>query len=168
MAPPTIPTEVKRRRGTLRADRPGGKTNSSAVAVPRVAVDTPPPDDLEEAGKREWTHALSVCPWIAVSDLMVLKLLCEAMDQREALKAAVKGSTLMLETSAGYVYVNPAVAALRKAEEQITKWMQQLGMTPSARGALGVAEVKAASTLDRLAARRAGRAPKPTAEPPAT
>lgn len=127
------------------------------MPVQRAAKDTPPPESLKEAGAAEWAHALSVCPWIALSDLTVLSLLCEAIDERAALKAEVTDQNVMMYTSNGYAYVNPAIAAMRKTEEQITKWMQQLGMTPSARGALGVAEVKAASTLDALAERRRTR-----------
>lgn len=153
MAPPTIPTEVKKRRGTLRNDRtPSG----SVIPVDRVSPDTPPPATLREAGKAEWSHSLLVCRWIAHSDLTALRMLCEAIDRREALNTELTkpGATLMLETSTGYAYVNPAAAALEKTEERISKWMTVLGMTPSARGALGVAEVHQASVLDKLAARR--------------
>lgn len=157
MAPPTVPTEVKKRRGTQRADRPGGGASGSLVAVNRAPLDAPPPDTLGEVGRAQWTHALLVCPWIALSDLTILQLLCEAIEQRDELTRALKGSDLLMYSNTGFAYVNPAVAARRKTEEQITKWMQQLGMTPSARGALGVAEVKQASTLDALAARRQER-----------
>jgi phage terminase small subunit len=94
-------------------------------------------------------------------------MFCEAVDRREEFGRALVGHTcpqcghldehqtsLMLETSTGYAYINPAAVGVKQMEEQIAKWMSVLGMTPSARGALGVAEVKAASTLDKLAARK--------------
>lgn len=168
MAPPIIPTEVKRRRGTLRADRPGGKSvTPSSVAVARAPITTPPPDDLNDAGKAEWVRALQVCPWIALSDLAILKLLCDAIDLRERFKKELVTAPLQMQSTTGFWYTNPLIPSLRKTEEQITKWMTQLGMTPSARGALGVAEVTAASTLDKLAARRAQRqAGLPGTSPP--
>lgn len=137
------------------------------MPVSRAPLNAPPPPSLGDAGIAEWNHALHVCPWIALSDLSVLRMLCEALEEREAFRAEIKGGSLMLYTSTGYAYVNPAVASVRKLEEQITKWMQQLGMTSSARGALGVAEVKQASTLDALAARRRARqAGLPDTSPP--
>ncbi len=170
MPPPPLPTEQKKRRGTFRKDRsPGGASGVAPAAVERVPLDAPAPETLGEPGKAEWAHALKVCPWIAVSDLTALRMLCEAVDRRELLNAELTktGASLMLETSTGYAYVNPAVAALEKTEERISKWMSVLGMTPSARGALGVAEVKQASTLDQLQARRAARAAgRPGTSPP--
>lgn len=159
MAPPTIPTEVKKRRGTQRADRPGGASHGALAPVARAPINAPPPATLRDSGIAEWNHALHVCPWIALSDLTALRFLCEAVDRREDLNAKITGpkAELMLETSTGYAYANPILAALEKTEDRIAKWMLQLGMTPSARGALGVAEVKQASTLDALAARRQAR-----------
>lgn len=165
MAPPTIPTEVKKRRGTLRADRtPVG----NVMPVDRAPSDMPPPATLREAGKAEWRHSLLVCRWIAHSDLTALRMLCEAIDRREDLNKELTkpGAALMLETSTGYAYVNPAASALEKTEERISKWMTVLGMTPSARGALGVAEVHQASVLDKLGASRRGQGGLPASTPP--
>lgn len=156
MAPTTLPLEQKKRRGTLRADRvPGGGT--ALVAVERAKIDEPPPEHLKEAGKAEWERALKVCPWIALSDLTALRFLCEAVDRRKILMDELASNDVTLFTSTGYAYTHPADAALGKTEDRIAKWMQQLGMTPSARGALGVAEVKTVSALDQLAAARAAR-----------
>lgn len=154
MAPPTLPTEAKKRRGTFRADRTPGEL----VPIERAEAETtPPPDSLKEHGKAEWSHALSVCSWIGHSDLAALRMLCEAIDRREGFAKEIASQDLMLQTSTGYWYANPAIAALEKTEERISKWMQQLGMTPSARATLGVAEVKTASTLDKLQRQRSAR-----------
>lgn len=168
MAPPTLPLEQKKRRGTLRADRvPGG--GAALVAVERAQIDEPPPANLKDEGKAEWERALRVCPWIALSDLTALRFLCEAVDRRKILMDELVGSETTLFTSTGYAYVHPADAALGKTEDRIAKWMQQLGMTPSARGALGVAEVKTVSALDKLsAARRARQGGLPASSPPST
>jgi len=156
MAPPTVPTEAKKRRGTYRSDRDPG-AGKTPIPVTRALVDEPVPSSLKEIGAAEWTRALRVCSWIGQSDLTALRMLCEAMDRRDLLVKEVDSGDLMLETSTGYAYVNPALSALEKTEERISKWMSQLGLTPSARGELGVAEVKQASALDHLAQRRAER-----------
>lgn len=166
MAPPTLPLEQKKRRGTLRKDRvPGGGVG--LIPVEKADPTTEPPDNLKEDGQAEWARALRVCPWLAPSDLTALQFLCEAVDRRRELADELKGSETTLFTSTGYAYVHPAHAALEKTEDRISKWMQQLGMTPSARGALGVAEVKTASTLDKLTdARRKRQAGLPASSPP--
>lgn len=152
MAPPTVPTEIKRKRGTLRKDRTPGPL------VPIVGAGVvPPPSSLRDAGAYEWKHALEVCSWIAKSDLTCLRLMCEAIDRHDELREKLVGADLMLETSTGYLYVNPIVGAIDKLQDRIADWMSKLGMTPSARAQLGVAEVKTASTLDKLAARRKQR-----------
>lgn len=186
MAPPTLPTEVKRRRGTLRKDRT--PEPSSVTLIDRAGLDVPPPPTLDVMGSAEWSHFLRTCPWLAVSDLTALRVLCELIDRREAFALELVGRTcpcgcdytdmsqtsLMLMTSTGYAYINPAAVGLKQTEEQIAKWMSVLGLTPSSRGAIGVAEVKAASTLDKLAAKKAAmvasaeRSPKPPGGRPAT
>jgi hypothetical protein len=144
MAPPTIPTEAKKRRGTYRADRDPGAGNT-LVPVQRASITEPPPPSLKDVGAAEWQRALRVCPWIGLSDLTALRMLCEAMDRRELLVQEVETGDLMLETSTGYAYVNPALSALE----------------------LGVAEVKQASALDQLAQRRSERmAGLPASTPP--
>lgn len=153
MAPPTIPTEVKRRRGTLRKDRTPPAA-SGVVLVERAGIDAEPIAPLEPAGHEAWYHFLKTAVWIGRSDLYALKMLCEAIDRREAFAKELASGTLMLETSTGYSYINPAAVGLKQTEEAIAKWMSVLGLTPSSRGALGVAEVKAASTLDKLASKR--------------
>ena len=154
MAPPTIPTEVKRRRGTLRKDRTPDPASGVVVLVERAGLDAEPIAPLEPAGEEAWRHFLATAVWIGRSDLYALKMLCEAIDRREAFARELASGTLMLESSTGYSYINPAAVGLKQTEEAIAKWMSVLGLTPSSRGALGVAEVKAASTLDKLASKR--------------
>lgn len=153
MAPPTKPTELKRRTGTLRKDR----TPGALTVIAATPVDTETPETLADEGIREWRHVLASCRWIGPSDLRNLRLYCEALDRRSALMAEVESQGYVLYTDKGYAYLNPAVGALQTTEVQITKWLSLLGLTPSDRSRLGVAEVKAASTLEALAAKRAGR-----------
>lgn len=156
MAPPTLPTEVKKRRGTFRKDRSPGEM----IAVDPINADeTPAPATLQETGSAEWYHALRTCRWLASSDLSALKIYCEIIDRRAEFAKQLKesGDHLMLETTTGYAYVNPLVVGMRQCEEQLVKWQGLLGLTPSDRSRLGVAEVKAKSTLDKLAEKKAMR-----------
>lgn len=151
MAPPTKPVELKRRLGN-----PGKRPLPSAlVALAPVPVSVEPPDTLGDEGAREWRHVLEHARWIGPSDLRNLRLYCEALDRRSDLLAELSSQGYVLYTDKGYAYQNPALGALATTEVQLTKWLSLLGLTPSDRSRLGVAEVKAQSTLEQLAAKRA-------------
>ena len=145
------PTELKKRIGTSRKDR----DKPALTVVEPVSITTEPPATLNHEGTQEWRHVLSVCPWIGPSDLRVLRLYCEALDRRSALLVMLAEHGWVLFTDKGYAYQNPAAGALATTETQITKWMNLLGLSPSDRGRLGVAEVKAQSALERIRANRA-------------
>lgn len=151
MAPPNKPTELKRRLGN-----PGKRSLQPALTVlSAVPVNLDPPATLGDEGASEWRLVLAHCRWIGPSDLRNLRLYCEALDRRSGLLAEVASQGHVLYTDKGYAYLNPAVGALQTTEVQITKWLSLLGLTPSDRSRLGVAEVKAQSTLEQLAAKRA-------------
>ena len=152
MAPPTRPVELKKRLGVRKDRIPTGLVTLSAVPV-----NLDPPETLGDEGAGEWHHVLANCRWIGPSDLRNLRLYCEALDRRSLLLAEVASQGHVLYTDKGYAYLNPAVGALATVETQITKWLSLLGLTPSDRSRLGVAEVKAQSTLELLAAKRTGR-----------
>ena len=151
MANPRKPTELKKRIGTSRRDR----DKPALTIVDPVPASADPPETLQHDGAREWRHVLKTCPWIGPSDLRILTLYCEALDRRSALLAMLAEHGWILFTDKGYAYANPAAGALATTETQITKWMNLLGLSPSDRGRLGVAEVKAQSALERIRANRA-------------
>lgn len=145
------PTELKKALGN-----PGKRAIPKALSVvARAPADTDPPATLGDVGAAEWRRTLTVCPWIGPSDLSILRLYCEALDRRSSLIAYIADTGTVLYTDRGYAYLNPAQSALNTTEAQITRWMSSLGLTPSDRGRLGVAEVKAQSALERIRADRA-------------
>jgi P27 family predicted phage terminase small subunit len=148
------PTELKRALGN-----PGKRALPAALTIlAPVAVTLDPPDTLGAEGAYEWRLVLGACRWISTSDLRLLRLYCEALDRRSDLLAECASQGYVLYTDKGYAYQNPAVGALQTTEVQISKWLSLLGLTPSDRTRLGVAEVKAKTTLEELAERkRAGR-----------
>ena len=150
--PAPTPVEVKRKRGTLRASQ-----RNALVIVERAPATLEPPATLVDDGAGEWRHVLATCSWIGPSDLRTLRLYCEAIDRRAGLIATLADLGYVLYTDKGYAYLNPAHGALATTEAQLTRWSSQLGLNPSDRGRLGVAEVKARSTMEDLTARRAAR-----------
>jgi hypothetical protein len=63
----------------------------------------------------------------------------------------------MVTGSMGQRRANPLLSELRALEAQMTKYESLCGFTPTDRARLGYAEVKRASKLDELLARRAAR-----------
>lgn len=136
MAPvgrPPVPTEVKRKRGTARKDRTPNLTNLAVVPAAQVdPVDLDPVDTIAsvlEAGRA----------WLAASDTLALALLRESIEERAVLRA------LVMQTQS-----TDARKALRDLDKQIIGQLSLLGFDPAARSRLGLAEVKAATTLEKL------------------
>lgn len=102
-----------------------------------------------------WTRVATHCrSWIAESDLDALRLLAEAADRRAELMARLANDGWVLYTDKGYAYAHPAAGMLNTTEGEMRKWIALLGLTPADRSKLGVAEVKARTALEELAARR--------------
>lgn len=150
--PPT-PTERKRRTGN-----PGKRAlpdASNVVALPPVADDAPV--QLGPAGKAVWDLVTGQCKWLAESDRPTLVMLCEKFDRRQDFMARLESSDPVLFTDKGYAYANPLVGMLSTLEQELTKLLSVLGLTPTDRARLGVAEVKKETALEALLKRRAER-----------
>ena len=147
---PPKPTELKRAQGN-----PGKRPLPKLASVtPLPQVSTVAPAHLSENSKKLWNDLRGHAVWIADTDQPLLQLLCEKMDRRGELIAKLQNSDLVLYTDKGYAYANPLVGMLSTIETEITKLFSNLGLTPTDRTKLGVAEVKARSVLDDLIEKR--------------
>lgn len=150
--PPT-PTERKRKLGN-----PGKRAlpdASNVVALP--PVEDTAPQQLGPAGRAVWELVADQCKWLAESDRPTLVMLCEKFDRRQDFMARLETSDPVLYTDKGYAYANPLVGMLSTLETELAKLLSQLGLTPTDRARLGVAEVKAQSNLEKLLQRRQER-----------
>ena len=143
---PPKPIEVKRITGN-----PGHRPLPDAGAIQLLpqATSTPQPSRaLGEHGRALWDRVWSMgVQWISpTSDLEILLLTCEAIDERADLRLEVLQSG-----------DRQLRRGLRELDRQIVASLSELGFTPTARSRLGVAEVKAASKIEmmRQAAREA-------------
>jgi P27 family predicted phage terminase small subunit len=150
---PPVPTERKRRLGNpgKRALPDAGKV----VALPPVADDTP--EHLGPAGGAVWRLVVDECKWLAETDRPALVMVCEKFDRRQDFLARLESTEPVLYTDKGYAYANPLVGMLSTLETEIAKLLAALGMTPTDRSRLGVAEVKAKTALEQLLERKARR-----------
>ncbi len=139
---PTQPTELKRLKGTLRADR---IPQVGELATLTNAPGEPDPSTvLGEQGLAFWSQAWST-PWLSqLSDYWIVLITAQALDEREEVKAALAElpTDRKLRTT------------LRELDKQVINSYSLLGFTPSDRSRLGVAEIKKESKLEELLRRK--------------
>jgi len=143
MPNPPKPNELKRRLGN-----PGKRSLpdlKSIVTLP-MANETPiPPRPLGVEGLKLWNRIWdSGKTWISPdTDIELVTILCESMDERTQLRLAVLRGTDWRDR-----------VALRSLEGQLVSILSTLGLNPTQRGRLGVAEVKARGALEDLLSKR--------------
>jgi hypothetical protein len=136
--PPPRPNEEKRRLGNP-GKRPLPALSDIVALAP--ATETPPPlRPLGAVGLGLWERAWSCgARWISPqTDIELLQILCEQLDERAALR---------LDVLRGAWHER---SALRDIDAQIVRALSLLGFTPADRSRLGVAEVQAQTTLQKL------------------
>ncbi len=154
MAMPNPPKPVKRKR---RAGNPGKKRLPEPVNVLSAATGVPKaPETLQETGQALWKRVWSAGhAWLSPdADSVLLTMLCEAADEREAIRAELEDTGRTFTTAKGYVAPHPLIGQLRTLEHQMTQWLSLLGFSPTDRARLGLAEVKALTGLTDLMQRR--------------
>lgn len=143
---PPKPVELKRATGN-----PGKRAlpdKESVIVLPAVTSIPEPSRQLFQFGLELWNRVWSMGhSWISYStDVDLLLLVCEQMDERAKLRTLVWNEGK-----------NDERKALRQLERAIVDNLSLLGFTPTDRSRLGVAEVKKQSKLEDLLARKAQR-----------
>ena len=137
MAPrgrPPKPIEQHKRTGTFNAAK---HNRGPLVAV--APVDQAP---HEKSPAELFTEIMDAgSAWFARTDGIQLSMLRESLEERARLVPVAESST-------------EARKQLRELNREIADWLTALGFNPTARARLGLAEVKAASTLEKLQAKR--------------
>lgn len=145
MGRPVIPIELKRLKGTLRADRLPSNAPLERLCEPLQAPIEPL--GLSGQGSAFW-EAVWGCNWIShKSDYYLVLLTAEAISEREGLRDLVAREPENSKARSG----------LRELERQIISQLALLGFSPSDRARLGIAEVKKESKLEELLRRKADR-----------
>ena len=116
-----------------------------------------PPDTLGEVGLAAWHEIHWAAPWLGESDRESLALYCEKAERRAEMVEKLQNTDFVLLTDKGYAYANPLVGMISTIETEMTKLLSLIGLTPADRSRLGLAEVKAASTLEKLRQAKAGK-----------
>lgn len=149
--PAPTPTETLKLRGSWRAP----ERERNAVRTPKGAPDHQ--DVLEGEALAEWNRivpSLENAGVLSTIDRAALVAYCEAWALYRDLVERVKETGTTVESASGMVHKNPDVATLAETRTAMLRYMQQFGLTPSARAGLAQQKADAAKKddLDRLLA----------------
>jgi hypothetical protein len=119
------------------------------MVIPAVSAIPEPLKPLSGSGldlwDRTWQRGFS---WLSANtDVQLLQMVCEQLDERDALRAYVMDNIEAWHER----------SALRELEKSIRSNLSLLGFTPTDRMKLGVAEVKVESKMELLKRRREER-----------
>ena len=147
-----VPIEKKRALGN-----PGKRALPALSDTFAIEALSSAPLNLTGAGLDAWNQISSNSPWLSESDLTLLSLYCEKVERHVEMVEKLKNSDYVLLTDKGYMYSNPLVGMISTIETDMVKILSLMGLTPADRSRLGLAEVKAASTLEKLRAAKANK-----------
>jgi len=145
----SAPLEQKRAKGRSPGRDSGGRKlpePANVVALPGSKDKTPPPPEslVEDGpGRDRWTQLWREAGgWLSPgTDWHLLVRLCEAEDMRHGMRVALAEEGFYVKGSMGQMRPNPLIDKLRLQDAEILRMERECGLTPSARGALGVGEV---------------------------
>ena len=127
--------EEKRRLGSRAYDP------TQQLGVQQVTEIPEPLRRLDHAGLQLWQQTWEMrSTWLKPTDISLLQMTCEQMDEREQLRLYVTDNIDAWHERAG----------LRQLERDIQSNLIQLGFTPQSRQKLGVQEIEAESKLKKL------------------
>lgn len=137
MPMPQTPVEQRRRLGNP-SKRPLPSPEETGTIAPAFHLDVPEPErPLGLAGRVFWDKILpAAAAWIAESDLELLLQTAELIDEQQALRMHVLDPVPRRDQWRDR-------SALRKLDRQIVTNLAELGLTPTARTRLGLAQVQA-------------------------
>jgi P27 family predicted phage terminase small subunit len=139
-----LPTELKKQRGTLRADRTNQSEPTSPLKIPPV------PTWLSEDGQKSFIelsqllHNMSV---LTESDELSLTLLCDAYGDYKQAKEVINtlGPTQDITSREGHTksIQRPEVIIANQAFVRVFQLLKEFGLTPSSRAKVNAIEQQA-------------------------
>ena len=144
---PPKPVELKQKQGTYRPDRDKSLKTENIIAFNPVSEVPDAPADLQVEGLKVWNSIWTAgASWInPASDSLLVE------------QAARMKDLFLIAQSRAMVTTDPSdVRAALQANNEYSRLLSMLGFTPADRSKLGVQQVQAVSTLEKLRAKKNG------------
>ncbi len=125
-----LPSNVKRFKGTNRADR---DNKNEAKPPPKIPE---PPDHLSKLALIEWGRVSNLLLKLGLMsdlDMSCLAAYCQAYSRWAEAEELLKTEKLVIETKSGNIIQNPLVGIANKSMERMIKCLVEFGMSPSSR-----------------------------------
>jgi P27 family predicted phage terminase small subunit len=149
--PKKQPTEIAKR--TKASKRPVAEV---VLAGTRELVAPPAPADLPPEGVELWDTVVAEIYRAGLAqsvDLPALETLCFQWAMAKQARRVLRRQSPFALGAAGQLAEHPAVAIERQASALLLRFMQEYGLTASARASLGLAGLQARSLQQELAAK---------------
>ena len=131
---------------------PGKHAINHAEPQPEPLLELPPPQELDDDGRECWndiTSELKDLGMLASVDSKWLTLTCQTYSKLKKYNAKIAQFGEIVKAPSGYPIISPYVSMAHKAQTQLMRLLDGLGMNPSARtGVKAVSGRK--SKLDRF------------------
>ena len=137
MSNPKVSNDLKKLRGTLRADR-----QNQPKAGERLTECVPAPDTASRGAMKEWDALMPILVELGTicrGDLRAFEQLCETLATQSALQAVIEAEGILLKTASGSFKTNPAMRSLETARNQAKALYTEFGLTPKARSYVSAA-----------------------------
>lgn len=147
--PKKLPSNVKKMRGTYRADRAPENEPEPEQEAPNC------PTWLKREAKREWrriTPQLEDLGLLTGIDRSALAAYCQAYHEWWEMESDIDENGYYMVTSSGYEQIRPAVTIRNKALNRMHKFLREFGLSPSSRAGISVPEKKDDTTASPFAA----------------
>jgi P27 family predicted phage terminase small subunit len=154
-----VPVEQKRLHGRA----PGKDCTGAALPAPLVVLPAPaeipaPPECLHASGRRHWQRIWAQArAWLCEVDAGAAERYCQLFDWRDVMLEQVVAEGFTKPGSNGQPIAHPLLKRIEATNAELRLLEGRLGLDPSARSALGVAEVRRVSKLDEMMRRQKER-----------
>src|SRR6476620_12581476 len=139
---------------------PGKRSINKYEPQPEALQELPPPQELDDAGRECWndiTAELKDLGMLASVDSKWLTLTCQTYAKLKKYNEKIATFGEVVKAPSGYPIISPYVSMAHKAQTQLMRLLDGLGMNPSARS--GVRAIgKPKSKLDRFLEKQKKRA----------
>jgi P27 family predicted phage terminase small subunit len=156
MGRPKTPVEQRRLHGRSPTTDAAGRPLPTPVTTLAALDEIPEPSEhLHASGRQHWARVWTQArAWVCQVDAGAVLRYCECFDMRDLMIRQIIAEGLTVVGSTGQQVAHPLLARVEAANAELRQLETMLGLNPSARAALGVAEVRLRSSLDTMLERR--------------